>query len=144
MLGIVCLPIAALLIGVQHNGTSALSKPRRWLANLTWISVVLWVASFGVMIATFLAAEGSLPASAPESLPHGVIALVGWTNRLVVVSAWAWIGTTAWHALQLHTRLGSGGHLPRTRQKLTRVVQRRSGEHSTFGRQVLVHAGAVR
>jgi hypothetical protein len=99
VLGIVCLPIAAMLIDPRPAGTPGwlpARRPLRLLANLTWISVVLWVASFAVMIATFIAATGGLPATAPEALPPGVIALVGWTNRLVVVSAWAWVGMAAW------------------------------------------------
>jgi hypothetical protein len=99
-LRIVCLPIAAMLVGVRPGGTpgwAAGSKPLLMLANLTWISVVLCVASFVVMIATFIAAAGGLPATGPESLPPGVVALVGWTNRLVVVSAWAWVCVAAWH-----------------------------------------------
>jgi hypothetical protein len=95
VLGIVCLPIAAMLIDPRPGWLPA-RRPLRLLANLTWISVVLWVASFAVMIATFIAATGGLPATAPESLPPGVIALVGWTNRLVVVSAWAWACMAAW------------------------------------------------
>src|SRR6266568_2492834 len=46
-LGIVCLPIAAMLIGMQAGGApgwTAGRKPLLWLANLTWISVVLWIA----------------------------------------------------------------------------------------------------
>jgi hypothetical protein len=54
-------------------------------------------------------AAGGLPTTPPESLPPGVIALVGWTNRLVVVSAWAWVGSIACHTLKLLGRLGSSG-----------------------------------
>jgi hypothetical protein len=43
-------------------------------------------------------ARGGLPSTAPEVLPGGVIALVGWTNRLAVLSAWAWVVIVAWHS----------------------------------------------
>ena len=110
VLGIVCLPIAAMLIDVPPGGRPewvAGGKSLRLLANLTWMSVVLWVASFVLMIVTFMTAAGGLPTTPPESLPPGVIALVGWTNRLVVVSAWAWVGSIAWHTLTLRRRLGA-------------------------------------
>jgi hypothetical protein len=104
-LGILCLPLAAMLISPTLAGTpqwEAARKPLLVTANLTWISVVLWVGTFGLMIATFLQALGGLPTSAPADLPPGVIALVGWTNRLLVISAWTWVATVAWHAIKLH------------------------------------------
>ena len=42
-----------------------------------------------------------LPSAPPDDLPVGVIALVGWTNRLAVLSAWAWVVTVAWQAIKL-------------------------------------------
>jgi hypothetical membrane protein len=107
-LGILCLPLAAMLISPTLAGTprwEAARKPLLITANLTWVSVVLWVGTFGLMIATFLQALGGLPTSAPADLPPGVIALVGWTNRLVVVSAWTWVATVAWHAIKLHNHV---------------------------------------
>ena len=104
-LGILCLPLAAMLISPTLAATPRLAAARLPLlvtANLTCVSVVLWIATFAVMIATFLQALGELPTSAPADLPHGVIALVGWTNRLVVISAWTWVATVAWRALKLH------------------------------------------
>jgi hypothetical protein len=73
-------------------------------ANLTWISAVLWVASFVLMIATFLHALGGLPANAPEELPAGVISVVGCTNRLMVLSAWCWVAVVAWHMFRFRGR----------------------------------------
>lgn len=113
-LGILCLPLAAMLISPTLAGTprwAAARKPLLITANLTWVSVVIWVGTFALMIATFLQALGALPTTPPENLPAGVIALVGWTNRLVVISAWTWVATVAWQAIKLHTavRTASSG-----------------------------------
>jgi hypothetical protein len=56
------------------------------------------------MIATFRHALGGLPGAAPEELPAGVIAVVGWTNRLMVLSAWCWVAIVARHVIMLRSR----------------------------------------
>ena len=107
ILGIVCLPVGAMLVTralVRTEGWSNARKPLLWMANLTWISVVLWVASFVLMVATFVHVLGALPTSVPQEVPSGAIALVGWTNRLVVLSAWAWIASIAWVAIRVRDR----------------------------------------
>ena len=83
----------------------AARKPLLVTANLTWVTLLLWVGTFVLMIVTFLQALGALPAAAPEDLPRGVIALVGWANRLVLLSAWTWVATVAWHAIKLHNNV---------------------------------------
>ena len=108
VVGILCLPLAAMLISPTLAGMprwAAARKPLLVTANLTWVSVVLWVGTFVLMIATFLQTPGGLPPTPPENLPAGVIALVGWTNRLFVISAWMWVATVAWHAIKLHNNL---------------------------------------
>jgi hypothetical protein len=107
VLGIVALPIGAVLISrtlAREPGWSSASRQLRWSADLTWISVVLFVASFPLMMATFVMALGALPSSAPRELPRGVVAVVGWTDRLLVLSAWAWVSVTAWHAIRVQRR----------------------------------------
>ena len=102
-LGILGLPIAAVLISVALGRTQPWSSARKvllWTANLTWMSVALLAATFAVFIATYIRAAGDLPATAPEVLPPGVIALVGWANRLLVLSYCGWVGTVAWQAIQ--------------------------------------------
>jgi DNA-directed RNA polymerase specialized sigma24 family protein len=95
-LGLIGLPVAAVLI--SHS----LGQLRlRVLAHLTWISVVVWMASFVLLIVTMLHVNGSLPAHAPPSLPHGVIGVVGWTNRLLVVVYCAWTAAVAVHSIRL-------------------------------------------
>jgi hypothetical membrane protein len=104
VIGILCLPIAALLISPSVAATEPSERAKRLIllsANLTWISVVVWIASFVLMIVTFLLALGSLPETPPVELPAGVIAVVGWTNRLMVLSAWSWVAIVAWHVIRL-------------------------------------------
>ena len=104
VLGIVALPIGAMLISVALARTPEWANNRRqllWAANLTWISLVLWMASFAVMVATFMHALGALPSAPPQQVPPGVFAVVGWTNRLLVVSAWAWVTIVAWIAIRV-------------------------------------------
>ena len=105
-----------MLISLSLAGTprwTAARKPLLFTANLTWVSLVLWAGTFVLMIVTFIHALGGLPTTAPEALPPGVIAVVGWTNRLVVASAWAWVTTVAWHAIKLHNSVREASY-PRT------------------------------
>lgn len=102
-LGYFGLPVPAMLITTalcRVQPWSAAKKPLLAAANLTWVSIVVWVGSFVVMIATFVVALGGLPSTPPDDLPAGVIALVGWTNRLAVLSAWAWVVTVARYAIK--------------------------------------------
>ena len=103
-LGILGLPIAAMLISMSLGRThpwSAARKTLLWTANLTWVSLVLLVASFGLMIATYIGTGGDMAGPAPKVLPPGVIAMVGWTNRLLVLAFCVWVITVAWQAVKL-------------------------------------------
>jgi hypothetical protein len=103
-LGILGLPIAAMLISVSLVRTEPWSAARRtllWTANLTWVSLALLAATFVLLVATFSQVGGGLPARAPEALPPGVIGLVGWANRLLVVLYCGWVITVAWQAIKL-------------------------------------------
>jgi hypothetical protein len=105
VVGILCLPLAAMLISPSLAAAAPSGRTKNLImvaANLTWLSVVVWIASFVVMIVTFVLALGGLPATPPEELPAGVIAVVGWTNRLMVLSAWCWISILAWHVITFH------------------------------------------
>jgi hypothetical membrane protein len=103
-LGIIGLPIAAVSISVSFGRAELWSSARSillWTANLTWASVVLLAVTFVVMIATFMNAQGGLPTQVPQAIPPGVMALVGWANRLLVVSYSAWVLAVAWQAIRL-------------------------------------------
>ena len=103
MIGIPSLPIAAMLISVSLARTPEWSTSRKallWTANLTWISVLLMAATFILLIATFTQAGGDMT-SPPTVLPPGVIALVGWANRFLIVVYCAWVITVARLALKM-------------------------------------------
>jgi hypothetical protein len=106
-LGIPGLPIAATLIGVSLGRTEPWSAARRtllWTAGLTWVALALLVASFVALVVTFSQLPGGLPAQPPKVLPPGVIGLVGWANRLLVLADCAWVITVAGLAIRLHGR----------------------------------------
>jgi Protein of unknown function (DUF998) len=108
-LGIPCLPVAAMLISVALGHTQPRSNARRVLlltANLTWVSLVLLVVTFIVMIATYVQAGGDVTTASSKvpALPSGVIALVGLTNRLLVVADCLWVAVVAGQAISLPGR----------------------------------------
>ena len=93
-----------MLISVNLRRTDPWSVAKRtllWTANLTWVSVILLAATFVLLIATFSQVGGGLPAHAPRVLPPGVIGLVGWANRLLVVFYRVWVIAVAWQAIKL-------------------------------------------
>lgn len=99
-------PIAALLVSVSLGHTHAwhgAKKPLLWIANLSWISVVLLGATLVLMSVQFAKANGGqLPQHAPTSLPPGVIGLDGWADRLFVLSNCLWVFVAAWQAIKLY------------------------------------------
>jgi hypothetical protein len=109
LIGIGSLPIAAMLISVSLILTQAWSEAKKallWTANLTWISVLLLVATFAILIFTFTQAGGEMPSEGTvvTTLPPGVIALVGWANRLLIVVYCAWVMTVSWLAIKLRAK----------------------------------------
>jgi hypothetical membrane protein len=103
-LGIIGLPVAAILISLALSRTkrwSAAKKSVLWTAHSTWATTVLLGVSFVVMMVTFIHAQGSLPTQVPKSIPPGVIALVGWVNRLLVLTYCLWVSAVAWQGIRL-------------------------------------------
>lgn len=103
IIGIGSLPMAAMLISVSLSRTQPWSEVKKallWTANLTWISVLLMVVTFIIMIVTYTQSGAEVPAEGTvvTTLPAGVIALVGWANRFLVVAYNAWVMTVAWRA----------------------------------------------
>ncbi len=106
LIGIGGLPIAAMLISTSLGRTETWSVSKRsllWTANLTWISVVLMAATFALLISTFMQTGAEMPtdSTAVTTLPDGVIALVGWANRFLIIVYCAWVITVAWLAIKL-------------------------------------------
>lgn len=105
-IGIGSLPIAALLISTNLGRTeawSAAKKPLLWSAHLTWISVLLMMATFGLLISTFMQSGAEMPtdSTAVTTLPDGVIGIVGWANRFLILAFCAWVTVTAWFASKI-------------------------------------------
>jgi hypothetical membrane protein len=104
LIGIPSLAIAAMLIGVSLGRAKAWAPARKlllWAANLTWISLVLMAASFAILIFTYTRAGGDMSAGVITTLPPGVIAVVGWANRFLVLAYCVWVMTVAWQAIKL-------------------------------------------
>jgi hypothetical protein len=103
LIGIPSLPVAAMLISValgRYEGRHSATKPVLWTANLTWISLALMMAAFAVFIFTFKQAGGDMTAgTAITALPPGVIALVGWANRLLILAYCVWAIIAAWYVI---------------------------------------------
>jgi hypothetical protein len=105
MIGIPSLAVAAMLISTTLVRAEPWSMARTsllWTANLTWVSILLMAAAFATMMATYAQAGGDMSANAEvvTTLPKGVIALVGWANRFLVVVYCSWVITVAWLAIK--------------------------------------------
>lgn len=106
MVGIPSLSIAAMLISTSLVRAPAWSGGRRellWTANLTWVSILLMAIAFGVMFATLAQSGADMAANSQvvTSLPEGVIGLVGWANRFLIIVFCAWVMTAARKTLKL-------------------------------------------
>lgn len=94
-IGIISLPIAALLIN------RALGGKFKALTHATWISVVLLVVSFIVLMSTYMSSGGDVNAGNEiTTLPDGVVAFVGWTNRLLIITYAAWVAAVSWRSIK--------------------------------------------
>ena len=104
LIGIPSLAISAMLISVSLGRVQAWHPAKKlllWTANLTWISLALMVASFAILIFTYTRAGGDMSAGVITTLPPGVIAVVGWANRLLMLAYCACVITVAWQAIKL-------------------------------------------
>ena len=95
-LGIPTVPVAALLISYhlskKHEWFS-FSKPMKYLAHGTWISLVLIIITMVIMMSGFQNAGIEMgPDSPPPShVPDGVVALVGYVNRILILIDIFWL-----------------------------------------------------
>ena len=108
LLGVIGFPIAALLLSRALGCNEAWKTVRKalfWIADLSWISVILLIATLAIMTIQMARANGGhLPQHAPKSLPLGVLALDGWADRLIVLSNCAWVLVAAWHAIAVRRK----------------------------------------
>jgi hypothetical protein len=94
MIGVLSLPIAAMLISIRLGRSQpwlGAKKALLWTANLTWASLVLMFATLFIMIHGY-------------TLAGNRIVVVGWANRLLVVLYCVWVVTVAIHAIRLQRR----------------------------------------
>jgi len=92
LLGVVSLPIAAMLISLRLGRTQPLAAAKKvllWTANLTWVSLLLLMLSLVVLMSGHVRASHTL---------------IGWWNRLLVVIYCVWVVVVAWQAIQLRRR----------------------------------------
>jgi hypothetical membrane protein len=101
ILGVNSLPIAALLIGISFGRAGHWSQSRRlmlWLSNLPWISVLLMSLAMLAFLAGLSRAGIEINANSKPlaEIPPGVMAVGGWTNRILIVTYCAWAVAAAW------------------------------------------------
>ena len=105
LFGVIGFPIAALLLSsaLGHNAPwRGARKPLLWIANLSWVSVILLIGTLATMTMQMVRINGGhLPQHAPKSLPPGALALDGWADRMIVLTSCAWVIVAAWHAIRL-------------------------------------------
>ena len=112
IIGVLSLPIAAVLTSLGLGRTQTWSGARKallWTANLTWISLVLMLVSLTALVATSTRAASLIPADGQPLPPRlelrpGVIAVVGYANRFLIVAYCVWVMVVAGHALYLRRR----------------------------------------
>jgi len=98
-LGVPTLPVAALFVGISLGRRDG-ARGLLWLAQAPWLSVVLMGASFGLLFSSAKAAGIPMEPGKPwDDVPAGVTAIMGWTNRLLVLAYVAWTAFTARHVL---------------------------------------------
>jgi hypothetical protein len=116
-LGVPTFPIAALILSYH------LSKKEYWkdyrkpiitLSHLSWIGIVLLVISMITMMNGFKEAGITIGPDrpVPTSLPDGVVAVVGYVNRLLIVVNLLWAIIVATRVLRL-SRLPEQNHTTR-------------------------------
>jgi hypothetical protein len=93
-LGIPSIPMAMTLVSwALTRRTPAWAAVRRWL----WLTVgLVWLSFVTLVFLGFVLAKGKL----------GPDVLIGWPNRLFIVSFSVWLMVVAWHEIQLsrHTK----------------------------------------
>jgi hypothetical protein len=107
-IGILSFVVAAVLLSRSLGRTEPWARFKeslQRLTHLTWISVLLLIVSFVVLMSTYISSGGDPNAAGTiTELPNGVIAFVGWTNRLLVVAYCLWVSFVAWKALVLRSK----------------------------------------
>ena len=106
LIGIPSLAIAAMLISkslVKDEAWESVKKNLLLSANLPWISILLMAISFVILMVTFAQSGAEMPtdSTAVTSLPAGVIGLVGWVNRFLIIVYNVWVILVAKHLIKI-------------------------------------------
>lgn len=108
LIGVLSLPIAAMLISVHLNRMPKWSGSKTaviWTANLTWIGLVVFVISMVVLMTTYTQSGGDMnvkPDAVEKVLPMGTIAFNGIMNRILVLLTPLWTITVARQVIRLN------------------------------------------
>jgi hypothetical protein len=90
-----CVAAVLVTLSLKKSSTGNYLFPL-WRAHLQWISLVLLAVAMGVLISGFVTAGVDMSSGkAPERLPDGVIGLVGYVNRLLIVVYCYWTFSVA-------------------------------------------------
>lgn len=95
-LGVPTFVVASLLISYHLKNRPEWNNSKRkllWSAHATWISLVLVVVTMIVMIAGFKNAGIAIgpDQKPPTSVPDGVVAVVGYANRILIATYIYWL-----------------------------------------------------
>ncbi len=108
LIGVLSLPIAAMLISVHLNRMPKWSGSKTaviWTANLTWIGLVIFVVSMIILMTTYTQSGGDMnvkPDAVEKVLPKGTIAFNGIMNRILVLLTPLWTITVARQVIRLN------------------------------------------
>lgn len=96
------LGVPSLAVGAAVVGVSLARRDRSpwlgWVSQAPWLSVCLMGGSFWLCFSTAAAAGIHLTPGAPwGEVPAGVVAVMGWANRLLVLAYVGWILAVAKH-----------------------------------------------
>ncbi len=93
LLGLPTFPIAATLISLSLTRNKAWVASKRaylWMLGLAWVSLVVFVTAMATMF------KGTFNPTV----------LIGWPNRLLMVTQCAWMMTVAWQMVRSNQQLG--------------------------------------
>lgn len=96
-LGVPSWPVGVLLAGIplaRRDGRRIIA----WISHAPWLSLLIMAGSFGLLASSAAKAGVVLEPGKPwHEIPTGVIAWMGWANRLLVIAYLAWTAVVARH-----------------------------------------------
>jgi hypothetical membrane protein len=114
LIGVPTFPLASILISFNLCKRYPFNHRRlMWAANFTWISIVLMVITMIAMISGLKKAGVFHPGTndAPKTIPIGVIALVGYANRLLILANSYWLILVSLESIKLLKRKNKNDEL---------------------------------